>query len=192
MMISDEDKERDGWLEEAQRKIQKKVMKYKNVYLIQSPDLVPEFPRKRIPGAPITVYLAGPMEGCSYEEASGWRDRITELFKRHDIAVRNPMVRDFREVFAQGKNIPPEIIIEPDKGDILQSDMIVVYYSQKTTGTSMEMLYAYYWGIPIITIAVKRPVSPWITYHSTAVVDDVDDAVNYICGLRHEIDVLGD
>lgn len=148
--------------------------------------LTPTKTRIRRLEAPITAYLAGPMEGMTYEEAADWRDLATFLLIERGMRAKNPMVRDYRELFANGGYIPGEKIVEPDKNDILQSDAIIVWYSEKSTGTAMEVIWAYYWGIPIIVIAVKNPISPWIDYHATTIVETVEEAVEYLYDLSME------
>lgn len=171
-----------GWLADnsEESKIKRKIKSVKESFIIRDPGLIPRIQRTRIAGSPKSVYLAGPMEGCTYEEASEWRQEATHLLKRYGIKARNPIVRDFREAFAKGLTIPPEIIVEPDKADILQSDAVLVWYSDKTTGTAMEILYAYYWFIPVVVVAIKKPVSPWVVYHAEAIVDTLEEAIEYI------------
>ena len=43
----------------------------------------------------LSIYLAGPMAGCSDEECNDWRDYITENLKEEFI-ILSPMVRDYR------------------------------------------------------------------------------------------------
>ena len=42
-----------------------------------------------------TIYLAGPMAGCSDSEANDWRDYVTEKLQ-NDFNILSPMRRDYR------------------------------------------------------------------------------------------------
>jgi nucleoside 2-deoxyribosyltransferase len=54
---------------------------------------------------------------------------------------------------------------------IRSCDAVVVMYTQPSVGTSMEVLFAWSLGIPVIVIdESNKPLSPWLVYHSTAIV----------------------
>ncbi len=153
---------------------------HRDNFRVPSMQLVPMLHREKINPKYKSVYLAGPMEGCSYDEAANWREEAATKLAEYGIDARNPMIRDFRDAFANGDGIDPDEVVIPDKMDILQSDAILVWYSQKSTGTAMEMLYAYYWHIPIVVVEIKKPANPWIDYHADYVCENLEDAVGII------------
>lgn len=117
------------------------------------------------------AYLCGPINGCTDEECNNWRDLFASLWPG---ATLNPMRRDYRgkeqEAFRD--------IVELDKIDVMNSDVIVVSYDKPSVGTSMEVLYAWERGKPVIVVA--RPdtnISPWLRYHSHRIVHSYADAV---------------
>ena len=116
------------------------------------------------------IYLAGPIAGCTDDEAHGWRNETIEEFK--DIyEFKNPMVRDFRE-----RSFDYVKLVEADLADIKVSSIILINCWMPSFGSSQEMVYASkIFGKTVITIRPK-PVSPWITYHSTIVVPDLEAA----------------
>ncbi|WP_089177229.1 nucleoside 2-deoxyribosyltransferase [Bosea sp. AS-1] len=122
------------------------------------------------------VYLCGPINGCTDEEAKDWRDYCA---KKLDGICFDPMVRDYR-----GRELEPGIaseIVENDKSDILQCDSLLVYYEKPSVGTSMEVLFAYDNGIPAIVVDKSgKPLSPWLVYHSSAVFSSLDAAVSFL------------
>lgn len=70
-------------------------------------------------------------------------------------------------------------IVELDKIDVASSDCILVNYDKPSVGTSMEILFAWQIGKPIILVCQSDTVlSPWLRYHVTAVVYSFDDAIN--------------
>ena len=114
------------------------------------------------------IYLAGPINGCSDSEAITWRQWFKEESLR-DIEVDfiDPMKRDYR-----GKELSHyREIVDLDKIDIRNADVIVVMYVKPSVGTSMEVFYAWTLGKPVIIInESKSKLSPWLIYHSTTIV----------------------
>jgi nucleoside 2-deoxyribosyltransferase len=97
-----------------------------------------------------TVYLAGPMEHVSVEEASGWREQATKAFLRYNfshnddnlITILNPCrrVHNFDKRYMKR-------IFELDIRDIQESDIILVNLDKPEVakhGTAMEVFYASY------------------------------------------------
>ena len=116
------------------------------------------------------IYLAGPINGCSDSEAKDWREHLKLQFVCCD-----PMKRDYR---GKEKSNYREIV-ELDKRDILSCNLMVVMYTKPSVGTSMEVLFAWMNGIPVLTINDSRSeLSPWLTYHSTCVVETLGEAIS--------------
>lgn len=132
-----------------------------------------------------TVYLGGPINGATDEEASGWRDRF--IFELGDeFEYRNPMERDYRgrEDECVGE------IVELDKEDIDQSDILLAYCWQVSVGTSMEVFYGWdlrFEGVakgpgPFVLLVIPEGtrISPWLRYHSDAIVSTLEEAKQVI------------
>jgi nucleoside 2-deoxyribosyltransferase len=107
------------------------------------------------------VYLAGPIFGCSDNEAKDWREAAKERLGE----VLDPMVRDYRG--AEDSNVKD--IVEMDKKDIDQCSHMIAFVPKPSVGTSMEILYAWQQGMQVISVVPNKPVSPWLKYHSTVV-----------------------
>lgn len=122
----------------------------------------------------LTVYLSGRIAGCTDEEKNGWRDRFTEKYQN----VRNPMHRPFNE---NGTFEDVKRIVEGDKLDIDESDIVLVYYVSPSVGTSMEIMYAFERKIPIVVCNPTNAVlSPWISYHCLCVCNTEEDALHTV------------
>jgi nucleoside 2-deoxyribosyltransferase len=118
-----------------------------------------------------TLYLCGPINGCTDAEASDWRNYVTARYEGRCI---DPMVRDYRgrevEAFRE--------IVELDKIDVIEADIILVNYDKPSVGTSMEVLYAWERGKRVIVVCREDAViSPWLRYHAHHIVHSFDDAI---------------
>jgi nucleoside 2-deoxyribosyltransferase len=116
------------------------------------------------------VYLAGPIGGMSDDQARSWREIATQLLTDRGANVLDPMIRDYR-----GKeDLSTQAIVEGDKADIDQADVVLANCWTPSPGTSMEILYAHEQGKRVITVVpTGSRVSPWITYHSQEVVSSL-------------------
>ena len=124
------------------------------------------------------VYLAGAINACTVEECRDWREEVKT--KLGDVVeYLDPMVRDYR-----GVELEPGMaaeIVELDKKDVSQADIILVHYEKPSVGTAMEILFAFNLGIYIILIdKTGSPLSPWLLYHATDIVGSIDQAVEKI------------
>jgi len=119
-----------------------------------------------------TLYLCGPINGCTDEECKDWRAYVAAAYSGHCI---DPMVRDYRgreaEAFRE--------IVELDKIDVTEADIILVNYDKPSVGTSMEVLYAWERGKRVIVVCREgASISPWLRYHSHHIVHSFDDAIS--------------
>lgn len=121
------------------------------------------------------IYLAGPINGCSDDEANGWRS----MFKSAWPNVLDPMVRDYRGV----EDVSYREIVEQDKADITASDAVLVYFERPSVGTSMEVLYAWSKCKKIVLVdKSSKPLSPWLRYHSDKIFKTLSEAIEYFRG----------
>lgn len=123
----------------------------------------------------LRVYLSGPINGCNDDECQTWRLWFHErLPKSMNYWAIDPMARDYRgreeECYRE--------IVELDKRDIKSCDVMLVMYTRPSVGTSMEVLYAWSLGIPVILIdeSIQR-LSPWMRYHATTIVETKEQAL---------------
>jgi len=122
------------------------------------------------------VYLCGPIFEKTNDECRGWRSYATEIADQYSIDVFNPMRRDYRGVQQENQSS----IVVLDKREITLSDVLLVNWQGPSAGTSMEIIYAYDLGKPIVLVYQGKPLSPWVEYHVTQIVPDLDDAFYWI------------
>jgi len=108
------------------------------------------------------VYLAGPINGCTDDEAIGWREKPKDLLRCETL---DNMSRDYR-----GKELDNfREIVEGDKYDIDSCDAMLVYYEKPSVGTSMEVLWAWLNHTPVHVATEQKNLSPWLLYHATSI-----------------------
>lgn len=123
-----------------------------------------------------TIYLAGPINGCTDSEANDWRERVIGYFQHGTVGFLNPMRRDYRGMEATSMRE----IVQLDKRDINCSDILLVRYLKPSVGTSMEIYYAWERDIPVIVWADPVDLSPWLVYHSTKIASGFEEAMGSI------------
>ena len=133
------------------------------------------------------VYLAGPINGCDDATAKNWREYVKEKLHPLGIETIDPMDRDYRGVEMEKF----KEIVEGDKADIDNAQVVLANASVPSAGTSMEILYAWennrYRNKIMVIVSVfstpnKNP-SPWIVYHSDRVYATLGEAISCIIGV---------
>lgn len=128
------------------------------------------------------VYLCGPMDGCTDEEAGDWRKDASRYLNLAGITTLDPMDRDYKytKYSADPESVLPDLV-EEDKIDIEMSDVLLVLYSKISVGTSMEIMLAWQKQKRVIIVAPEGMVlSPWICYHSHKIFHDMREAYDHI------------
>lgn len=121
------------------------------------------------------IYLCGPINGCTDEECNNWRDLVRQQLPEYEHI--NPMRRDYRGVELECVNE----IVELDKLDVRACDIVIASCPKPSVGTSMEVLYAWSIGKPVMSVVPDgAPVSPWLKYHSTKIVSTFSEATDWI------------
>jgi nucleoside 2-deoxyribosyltransferase len=119
------------------------------------------------------VYLCGPINGCTDAEAKDWREYV----KSQLADTLDPMRRDYRGREDQCVND----IVELDKIDVTNSDVLLVNYDKPSVGTSMEVLYAFERGKLVVVVAKPdASISPWLRYHSHKIAHSFAEAIAFI------------
>lgn len=107
------------------------------------------------------VYLCGPINGA---EAKDWREAVKR--EHPEFTYIDPMRNDYRG--RENEVGIDKLIVEQDKFDVYDADALLVNYSGPSVGTSMEILYAWEIGRPVVLVSKPGTVmSPWLTYHVT-------------------------
>ena len=109
------------------------------------------------------VYLAGPIDGCSYGECTNWRERTIEELKKYGIIGISPMrgkefLRNYpviRDEISNNVLATDDAITARDQWDVRRSDAILFNLegAQKISiGTMIEYGWANAFNKPIVTV----------------------------------------
>ena len=130
------------------------------------------------------IYLAGPVDNCSSQEQTMWRHSVKQANPKYQ--YMDPMA--YEVDFLRGKKSMDEII-QLEKQDIYNCDVLLAYPWSPSSGTAMEIMYAYMLNtdvrrndkIKILAVCEKNKyLSPWISRHATAVFFDFFKAFEWI------------
>jgi nucleoside 2-deoxyribosyltransferase len=116
----------------------------------------------------------GPINGCTDAECKDWREFVKAQWRGPTL---DPMRRDYRG--KEDENFRE--IVEFDKIDVMNSDVVLVNYDKPSVGTSMEVLYAFERGKLVVVVAKDGVrVSPWLRYHAHKIVNSFAAALEFI------------
>jgi nucleoside 2-deoxyribosyltransferase len=119
------------------------------------------------------VYLCGPINGCTDEAATNWREWV----KARLPDTLDPMRRDYRGL----EDLHVHEIVDGDKADIDRCDAVLVNYDRPSVGTAMEVLYAYERKRFVVVVARSdAAISPWMRRHAHVIVDSFADALTHL------------
>jgi len=122
-----------------------------------------------------TVYLGGPINGCTDEEANGWRDAVKIVCADKGIDYLDPMRRDYRGRELES-GIAEEIVLG-DKEDIHECDVLLMNCPKPSYGTAMEIMYGFERGKRVISVLPEGSTpSPWVLFHSETYFGSAADA----------------
>lgn len=124
-----------------------------------------------------TLYLCGPINGRTTEDATGWRELVKTNWPGQTL---DPMRRDYR-----GRELEPGIakeIVDGDIEDIQNSDAVLVFFDKPSVGTAMEVFYAKHnlGKIVVVVNASGLPLSPWMLHHSDFQTTNVNGALYWL------------
>ena len=118
-----------------------------------------------------SIYLCGPINGCTDQECRDWREYVKARWGGKCI---DPMVRDYRGREAEAYRE----IVELDKIDVAEADILLVNYDKPSVGTSMEIIYAWQLGKRVIVVCREGvAISPWLRYHAHHLARSFDEAL---------------
>lgn len=143
------------------------------------------------------VYLAGPVNFAA-DGGHGWRNMAEQEhpafdwsnpLDEFDVPSTDANLVYTDEVIDNEDLVSSGAIVRSDKRKVRESDAVLVGWKDvPATGTPMEVLYAWQWGIPVVVWYEGERLSPWMYHHATGVYDAFDDSIEAL----DDIEVPGD
>lgn len=146
------------------------------------------------------VYLAGGIQGLSFEQATSWRETATGLLAPEFEAISPVTLEGVIYKSLSGGKMPKHeselvytapacnYIVEKDLRAIRKSVALLVNVSTPSWGTAMEIIMAKrIYNKMIVTFGKKDMRSPWVLNHSHMNCDTIEDA----CAVLKEFDKYG-
>jgi nucleoside 2-deoxyribosyltransferase len=109
-----------------------------------------------------TVYLAGPITGCTYTSCTDWRKHVSDLLALAGITALDPMRGKtfLTDETSVGNNYQhplgsPRGIMTRDHWDCTRCDVLLVNLlgaTRVSIGTVMEIAWAWDNGIPVVVV----------------------------------------
>jgi nucleoside 2-deoxyribosyltransferase len=148
-----------------------------------------------------TVYLAGPISGLTYNEASKWRDYATEKLKKDNISGLSPLrsavhLRNHKGLLTDCEIIPglecavqamsnPKGVVTRDKFDATHCDVLLINLigaKKVSIGTCVEIGWASANNIPIVLIMEEDNIHnhAFVTEPASFVTNSIDDALHVV------------
>ncbi len=97
-----------------------------------------------------SVYLSGPMTGCSFQEANDWRVTAAHIFGSYDIETLSPMRGEHGS-----EPMHPRTMTARDRMDLKGSDLVLMNLLDATRvsiGSMIELGWADLLQIPVIVV----------------------------------------
>ena len=108
-----------------------------------------------------SVYLAGPINGCTDEESKGWRAEARRMLEPM-FDIIDPMDFDCRG----REDLLAVEIVHNDIYRIGMADVVLVNATRPSWGTAMEMVYANQAEKVVVAFTGDGKVSPWVRRHA--------------------------
>lgn len=142
------------------------------------------------------MYLAGPIAGTHYSDATAWRDTAKSVLYEKGIEALSPMrgkqalqfkpiSQDFRDYQDNGPCFTSMGIMTRDFNDVCRCDALLVnlLVGDKSFGTAMELAWAYAFHKPVVAAVAKD--GPYMRHPMLAqairfACSDMDEAIDVV------------
>ncbi len=140
-----------------------------------------------------SIYLAGPINGLTYQECSEWREKLQAEFEQAGFMVNNPMrnktflsgEKKMSRVGYRAPTATPHDIFYRDKFDVMHSDILFVNFigsKEASIGTAFELAWAHLLGKYVVTVMEKDNTHThgFVLEASSVIFETVSEAKQYV------------
>ena len=142
------------------------------------------------------VYLAGPIAGCSWNEATYWRDFAKRTLADYDVETVNPLRC---EEYLEGSKKLPNDTDEPmstghaitvrSHWDSVKADVVLANFidaKSVSIGSCFELAWAWEARIPCVIVLDELHDHPFVRESAYAVLNCVDTAIDSVLKLLNK------
>lgn len=138
-----------------------------------------------------TVYLAGPIFGCTLAEANDWRDATIARLRKRGIQGVSPLRCEpihgerYGMEYVDPRFGTPRAISSKNMLDVKMCDVTLAYMPTLSLGTLIELAWAYAFGKPTILVTTLPQVRDHAVVQACAgwVLSTLDEAADVIEGV---------
>jgi len=130
----------------------------------------------------LNVYLAGGINKLSYEQAFGWRIKVTKELLKYGINCLNPIAsKDFDKFNSGGKFTEGDkVCYWRDLFLVKQSDIVLMNLNNgQSTGTMIEKGWCDVLG-KLVVVVSEEPIKHPFVYEKAIIFKTIDDAIEFI------------
>lgn len=141
-----------------------------------------------------TVYLAGPITGCTKKEANDWRRYVSAALMSYDIKGISPLRCEpiigerYEPNYADPKFGTARAIASKNFYDVAACDLTFAFLPSLSSGTLIEIGAARALNKPIILVSEEPIVinHPVINAAAGWVLPDLDDGIEVVVGILQD------
>ena len=133
----------------------------------------------------VKIYLSGGMCGLTFEQQSGWRNRLQKAIKYNREPLKNPIFFSPPNFYCP--TLPKAYksekeVMEFDLYNLRNSDIVVVNFNAPNSiGTAMELIMAKESHIPVIGLNESGvELHPWLIECCTRMCDTFTELVDHV------------
>lgn len=115
------------------------------------------------------VYLAGPIKGLSYDDATNWRESASHDLVKHGIEPLSPMrykdylseEKELKDSYGNNPLSSDKGVVARDRWDVMRCDAVLMYLvgaEKVSIGTMIEVGWADAFRKPIVTVMTLHNV----------------------------------
>ena len=128
---------------------------------------------------PRSVYLSGPMTGCSFKEANDWRETAAHIFSSYGIETLSPMRGEGEDGTLK---MHPRTMTARDRMDLKGCDLVLMNLlgaTRVSIGSMIELGWADLLQIPVIVVGADSDLHNHVIVSSiiAGARDDLSQAI---------------
>ena len=135
----------------------------------------------------MTVYLAGPITGLSYESATGWRRKVADALPMHEVLDPMRGKEDLAGASLLAAGLCTTEMAQRDLADIDRCDVVLVNFQgarQMSVGTVAEIGYAFGRSKKVMVVFDDLHAHPFLMAMVRWTPWSLEEAIDRLAGMQ--------